>query len=108
MRLYSRTGATEITGTEHGDFTVDAQGGFTLPDDLSERLHRFHIGGEPMWETDLERHRRLMAEEIERRQDPATLLAAVQQLVIAGAAAAQTAPPPAAAAPRRGRPPKTA
>lgn len=83
MRLYTRTGATALTDPEYGSFTADAEGGFDLPDELSDRLRRFHVRGQAAWETDLERQNRLVAEEIERRKDPATLLDAVQQLVAA-------------------------
>jgi hypothetical protein len=93
MRLYTRTGATALDDPEYGNFQADEEGGFDLPDDLSERLHRFHIDGRPAWETDVERQTRLIAEELDRRKDPATLLAAVQQLV----AAAQSLPAQSAA-----------
>jgi hypothetical protein len=93
MRLYTRTGATALDDPEYGTFEADEQGGFDLPDPLASRLHAFHINGGPAWETDLERQNRLIAEEIERRRDPATLLEAVQQIV----AAAQALPAPAAA-----------
>lgn len=94
MRLYTRTGATAVDDPEFGTFEADEEGGFDLPDDLSERLIRFHIDGRPAWETDTERQNRLIAEELERRKDPATLLEAVQQLV--AAAQALPASPPAA------------
>jgi hypothetical protein len=82
MRLYTRTGATALTDPETGIcYEADSQGGFNLPDDLSDKLHRFALRGQPMWENDIERQRRLMAEEMERRRDPATLMDAVQQLV---------------------------
>ena len=93
MRLYTRTGATTLDDPDHGHFEADAQGGFTFPDDLSDRLHRFHVGGQPAWETDIERQRRLVEEELERRKDPATLLSVVEQLM----QAAQGQPAPAAA-----------
>lgn len=81
MRLYTRTGASALDDPEYGHFDADENGGFDFPDDLSDRLHRFHAGGRPLWETDVERQNRLMAEELERRRDPATLMEAVQQLV---------------------------
>jgi hypothetical protein len=91
MRLYTRTGATALDDPEYGHFEADDQGGFNLPEELSERLHSFHIGGQPAWESDIERQRRLMTEESERRKDPATLLDAVEQIMRAAQATA-TAP----------------
>jgi hypothetical protein len=54
-----------------------------------------------MWETDIERQHRLIAEEAARRADPRTLLDAVEQLVQAAQATAvpaAVAPAPKAAA----------
>jgi hypothetical protein len=94
MRLYTRTGATALDDPEYGHFEANADGAFDLPDDVSGRLHSFHIGGKPAWETDIERQARLFAEEAERRKDPASLLDAVEQIMRA-AQATQTAPEPA-------------
>ena len=91
MRLYTRTGATALDDPEFGRFDADDQGAFDLPDELSDRLARFAHCGKPMWETDVQRQARLMAEEKERASDPATLLAAVQQLVKAAQAVAPAA-----------------
>ncbi|NUP47547.1 MAG: hypothetical protein HOW97_09590 [Catenulispora sp.] len=95
MRLYTRTGASALDHPEYGHFDADENGGFDFPDPLSDELHRFHAGGRPMWETDVERQNRLLAEEMERRRDPATLMDAVQQLVNA----ARTVSEPASAKP---------
>lgn len=94
MRLYTRTGAVALDHPEFGHFDADDQGGFDLPDELSDRLHRFAYQGKPAWETDVERQQRLMAEELERRKDPATLLGVVEQLMRAAqqGAAPQAAP----------------
>lgn len=99
MRLYSRTGQTVLNDPEYDKpFEVDANGGFEFPEDLGERVHSFHLGGKPAWETEVERQRRLAQEELDRRRDPATLMNAVQQLVDAAAsvAPAAKAEPPAA------------
>lgn len=94
MRLYTRTGAVALTDPATGRiYEADAQGGFDFPDDLSDQLHRFAVRGRPMWETDIERQRRLMSEELERRKDPATLLSAVEQLVRAAQAVSVPAAP---------------
>ncbi|MET7746204.1 hypothetical protein [Streptomyces sp. NPDC005385] len=96
MRLYTLTGATALEDPEFGKYEADEQGGFDFPNELSSRLHSFHVGGKPAWEDDIERQRRLMTEELERRKDPATLLDAVQQIVMAAqnvAAGQQTSPP---------------
>lgn len=94
MRLYSRTGATALDDPEYGHFEAGPSGGFDFPDELSDRLHSFHVAGRPLWETDVERQHRLIAEEAARRQDPATLLAAVEQLVSAAKATAEPEPEP--------------
>ncbi|MHB9861975.1 hypothetical protein [Streptomyces sp. YIM S03343] len=96
MRLYSCTGVIALDDPDFGTFQADEAGGFDFPDEVSERLHSFHLHGRPMWEDDVERQRRLIAEELERRKDPATLLGAVEQLVkAASATAALTDPAPA-------------
>lgn len=89
MRLYTLTGASALDDPTFGHFEADEQGGFDFPNDLSDRLHRFHAGGRPLWETAIERQNRLITEELERRKDPATLLQAVEQLVKAAQATAQ-------------------
>ncbi|WP_019059943.1 hypothetical protein [Streptomyces prunicolor] len=96
MRLYTLTGASALDDPDYGHFEADDQGGFDFPNEVSDKLHRFHVDGRPAWETDIERQSRLMAEELERRKDPATLLEAVEMLVAAasGKAAAQVAPAP--------------
>ncbi|WP_035796492.1 hypothetical protein [Kitasatospora mediocidica] len=81
MRLYTRTGATALDDPEWGHFEADEQGGFDLPDQLAEQQRAFAVRGSHAWETDIERQHRLVTEERERRQDPATLLQAVEQLV---------------------------
>lgn len=92
MRLYPRQGQTSIDHPEYGHFDANTDGSFDLPEDAAEQLRRFHVGGQPLWETDIERQNRLYHEELERRRDPATLMDAVQQLVNA----AQAVPAPAA------------
>lgn len=87
MRLYTRTGATALNDPEYGGFEADDQGGFELPDDLAERLLRFHIGKQPLWEDEEQRHTRGVEEEMARAKDPATLLAVVQQLAMLAKAA---------------------
>ena len=97
MRLYTRTGAVALTDPETGRiYEASPDGGFDFPDDLSDRLHRFAVRGMPMWETDIERQRRLIGEELERRKDPATLLSAVEQILNA-AKVAQAVSAPASA-----------
>jgi hypothetical protein len=87
MRLYSRTGAIAIDDSgEH--YTAGKDGAFDLPEELGQRLAGFATAGQPQWETDIGRQRRLISEELERRKDPATLLDAVNQLVKAAQATA--------------------
>ena len=82
MRLFPRTSdVTAVRDPQYGVFTPGEDGAFDLPAPLGARLHKTHPGGQKAWETDVERQRRLAAEEMARRQDPATLLAAVEQLV---------------------------
>lgn len=94
MRLYTRTGATALTDPETGiEYKADAEGGFDFPDDLSDKQCRFAVRGRPMWENDIERQRRVMTEELERRKDPATLLTAVEQILNAAKVAQAVSAP---------------
>jgi hypothetical protein len=81
MRLYPRD--TSTTSVVHGGVRYEAasDGGFDFPGGVSDGLHALHLHGEPMWETPIERQRRLITEEAARRADPATLLDAVEKLV---------------------------
>lgn len=82
MRLYTRTGATALTDPKTGiTYEADEQGGFDFPDELSEEQQRFATRGKPMWENDIQRQRRLLAEEMERRKDPAAMLGVMEQLL---------------------------
>lgn len=83
MRIYSRRGAVAIDDPEYGRFEPEADGSFDLPDDLSDRLVRFHQRGVPLWETEIDRGQRVATEDLERRRDPANLLDAVQQILSA-------------------------
>lgn len=103
MRLYTRTGATALDHPTYGHFDADEQGGFNFPNELSDQLHGFAVAGRPLWETDIERQNRLIAEEMERRRDPATLMAAVQQLVDAAQSTKAPTEPPATPVRRGGR-----
>ena len=89
MRLYSRTGAASV---HHGGqvYTPGTSGGFDFPDDVSDVLHPFAVRGQRLWETDIERHQRILTEEMDRRRDPAELSAAVAKI----AAAADALPAP--------------
>lgn len=81
MRLYTRTGATALDDPEFGHFEVQPDGSFEFPDDLSDRLVRFHRRGQPMWETEIDQQARVGSEDLARRRDPATLYNAVDSLV---------------------------
>lgn len=101
MRLYPRDAST--ASVEHGGVRYEPadDGGFDFPGPVSDHLHGFHVNGEPMWETSIERQRRLIAEEAARRADPRTLLDAVEELTrqaAAGAPAPRAAPVKARAA----------
>lgn len=80
MRLYSRTGAS-FTQHEGVRYEAAPDGGFGFPDHVSDVLHRFAVNGERMWESDIERQRRVLGEEMDRRRDPASLYEAVAKLV---------------------------
>jgi hypothetical protein len=80
MKLYTRTGASTVDDQEHGTFEAGPDGGFDFPDELSNRLRIVHIAGQRAWEDEGQRHQRLVAEELERRKDPASLYDAVQAL----------------------------
>lgn len=81
MRLYSLTDAIAVDDPEYGHFEPDpVHGGFELPDELAERLHRFHVRKRRAWETDVERDERTHGEERDRRRDPETLYSAVAEI----------------------------
>jgi MoxR-like ATPase len=89
MLLYSRTGATALDDPEYGRFNRQDDGSFDLPDDLADRLLRFHHRGRPLWETEIDRGHRIASEDLEKRRDPANLLDAVQQILAAAQLARQ-------------------
>ncbi|MGA5820815.1 hypothetical protein ACPC54_23480 [Kitasatospora sp. NPDC094028] len=91
MRMYSRTGATVVDDPEHGRFEAGPDGSFDFPDDLSDRLRRFHVGKQRLWEDAVERQDRQMAEQLEQAQNPATLMSMVAQLTQVVAAIAPAA-----------------
>lgn len=91
MRLYPRNGATPSVTDGGTRYEPGPDGGFDFPEDVGLRLHAFHVAKQPLWETDVERQHRLIAEEIDRRKDPATLLGVVEQL-LAQAEAGRQAP----------------
>ncbi len=101
MRLYSLSNATAVDDPQFGRFQAGDDGAFTFPDELGRRLQRVHAGGVKQWETDVERQRRIAAEEMARRQDPATLLATLERLV---AVSEQQKPEPPQPKPRGRRP----
>ena len=119
MRLYTKTGASQVDDPEFGSFKADAVGAFDgLPDAMYAKLH-----GRPGWENDAERELRMASEELERFRDPASLLAAVKELSanqgvlatalaqalgLAPAAPAAVVPPPPAPAASAVAPPSTA
>ena len=81
MRLYSRTGAVALDDPEFGHFDADDNDAFDFPEPLSDRLHRFHVNGAPLWESDAERQQRTAAEDRARAQDPAVMHSLMQRLV---------------------------
>lgn len=106
MRLFSLTGAASVDDPEYGHFEPDAAGGFVFPGPLSDKLHRVHIGGQQQWETEIEQGRRVIAEDLARRQSPEALYDAVARLV--GAAGALAPVPVAKAEPEPKAAPKAA
>lgn len=99
MRLYSRADATAIDDPEYGHIDAESDGTFKVPDDMADRLLRFHHRGEPLWENETQRSKRLKTEDLDRRRDPAALLDAVQQILMAAQIAQAAQAAPAAAAP---------
>lgn len=67
-----------------GHFDAAADGGFDLPDELSDEMYSFHHRGKKVWETEDERSDRLHGDEMARRRDPANLFDAVERLVALG------------------------
>jgi hypothetical protein len=81
MRLHSLTDAIAVDDPVYGHFEPDpVHGGFDLPDELAERLHRFHVRKRRAWETEIERDERTHGEEHDRRRDPETLYNAVAEI----------------------------
>ena len=78
MKLYTLHDASSVIVGEDTYPVVD--GIIEVPEALGVRLRDTHIGGQKTWEDEPQRHARLLAEEAERRKDPATLLAAVEAL----------------------------
>jgi len=75
MRLYTKTGATQVDDPQYGTFTPDDNGAFEFPDPLGAKLH-----GRPEWETEDVRATRIATEELDRLRDPATLLAELRKM----------------------------
>lgn len=80
MKLFTTIGQTKIADPEFGEFEADADGAFQFPDAFAERIHHVHFDGKQIWEDNTERHARIVAEEIARRSNPATLLDEVAAL----------------------------
>lgn len=78
--LYSRTNASAVDDPEFGHYDAGPDGAFDFPDELSGRLHRFHLRRKPAWETEDERTLRLHGEESDRRRDPEALYNAVADI----------------------------
>lgn len=81
MRLYSLQGAESV---QHEDESYDVDpetGAIEVPHDLGVHLHGLHIAGQKAWETDAERHDRIVAAELELRRDPASMYELMQKLV---------------------------
>jgi hypothetical protein len=95
MRLYPRHGGTVVDAPE-GRFEAGDDGGFSFPGPLAERLHAAHHDGQKVWETEIERQHRVIAEEAVRRSDPRTMLEVMEQLLAAASAANAPKPAPAA------------
>ena len=91
MHLYSRTGAS-FTVHEGVPYVPGPDGAFPFPDHVSDVLGRFAVRGQKLWETGIERQRRVMSEEMDRRRDPAELYDAVARIVAAAESA--TSPEP--------------
>jgi hypothetical protein len=71
MRLYPRAGQAVLVH-DGQQYTADGDGGFDLPDPVGRHVHRFHVDGVPMWETDVEQQQRFIREDIARRRDPSS------------------------------------
>jgi len=89
MRLYPRMGQKIVSDPEYGRWGADEEdearqpdrnGGFDFPDELADRLVKFHHRGKRMWETEEQRNVRVQGEEHARRRDPETLYGAVEDI----------------------------
>ena len=87
MRLYSRADGTSVVCHAGVSYKPGPSGGFDFPDAVSDVLHPVAVRGQRQWETDIERQHRLVAEEMERRRDPASLYDAVAKIMQAAESA---------------------
>ncbi len=69
MRLYPKRGDVTAVNSPQGRFECLDDGGFELPEPLASHLH-----STPDWETAVERERRKLADDLERKRDPASAL----------------------------------
>jgi len=79
MRLYAMQNQASVHNEDFGDFDV-VDGAVTVPDAFGAQLRATYVGGKQAWENEAERHARLIAEELERRRDPASLFDTVERL----------------------------
>lgn len=93
MRLYPRGDATSVQHDDHGSFDVDPDtGSIEVPDELGSSLQALHIDGEPAFETETERDKRLKIADLDRRRDPASLYDAFADLASRSRQAPATEP----------------
>jgi hypothetical protein len=88
MRLYPRREGTDSVDHAGVHYVPQPDGGFDFPPDLCDLLHSAHANKERLWEDQIERQHRLMAEDAARRADPATHLAMSEKIAEASDRAA--------------------
>ena len=93
MRLYTLTDAASVGNDDYGDFEVAQDGSVQVPEPFGQFLLAQHTNGEAQWEDDAQRNARLVAEELERRRDPASAYDLLAQIVAQQAPAAQVLVP---------------
>jgi hypothetical protein len=101
VRLYPRS--DDASGVDHAGvhYKPASDGGFDLPDEIADLLHGSAVGGQPQWETSVERQNRQVAEELARQRSPEALYEAVSKLVNAATAAPAAKPEPVKPAPAK-------
>lgn len=94
MKLYPRNPDIKTVNHADGDITASKDGSFEVPEETAVLLHA--IGGEgEHWETQGEHSTRLVREEEERKNSPASMYELMEKFINSQSAKSGAAPTPA-------------